>query len=247
MQHKHCFDAVHRTLCDIRGDPDHTFGGLPAILGGDWAQILPVVRHGNRASIVRACLQNSFLWLRFQMLRLTVNMRLHADTTGHNRQHAEWLSQLSYNPAMQGEVPLPVYVDRVSRLDKLYEQVFPQSELHNNHQTPDFWQSRAVLTPFVDSVVCMNIDLLLRFVEEQKDFFAENSVDYSDDDGYEMSDEKLQQLECTGLPSSKLSLKLGVPVMLLRNLDQVGGLNNGSRMIFNPHRSIFVGRTLAGW
>lgn len=69
MQHKYCFEAVHRTLCDIRGN-EHTFGGIPAILGGDWAQILPVVRHGNRAAIVRACLQNSFLWLRFRMLTL---------------------------------------------------------------------------------------------------------------------------------------------------------------------------------
>lgn len=64
MQNKHCFEAVHRSLCDIRGN-DHLFGGLSAILGGDWAQILPVVRHGNRAAIVRACFQQSFLWSQF--------------------------------------------------------------------------------------------------------------------------------------------------------------------------------------
>lgn len=42
MQHKYCFEAVHRTLCDIRGDHNYTFGALPAILGGDWAQILQI-------------------------------------------------------------------------------------------------------------------------------------------------------------------------------------------------------------
>lgn len=46
-----------------------------------------------------------------------------------------------------------------------------------------------------------------------------------------MSSVNLQELEITGLPSSKLHLKLGVPVMLLRHLDQPGGLINGSRLI----------------
>lgn len=46
-----------------------------------------------------------------------------------------------------------------------------------------------------------------------------------------MSTANLQQLETAGLPSSNLYLKLGVPVMLLRNIDQPGGLNNRSRLI----------------
>ena len=36
MQNKRCFEAVHCSLCDICQN-DHLFGGLPAILGGDWA------------------------------------------------------------------------------------------------------------------------------------------------------------------------------------------------------------------
>ena len=46
-----------------------------------------------------------------------------------------------------------------------------------------------------------------------------------------MSTENLQQLETPGLPSPKLKLKLGAPVMLLRNIDKWGGLKNGSRLI----------------
>lgn len=87
MQNKHCFEAVHRSLCDIRGN-DQLFGGLPAILGGDWAQILPVVRHGNRAAIVQACFQHLFLWFYFRMLTLSTNMHLHSDIVGHNQEYA---------------------------------------------------------------------------------------------------------------------------------------------------------------
>jgi len=38
MQHKHCFEAVHRMLTDVRGD-ESMFGGIPTVFGGDFAQI----------------------------------------------------------------------------------------------------------------------------------------------------------------------------------------------------------------
>ena len=119
------------------------------------------MRHGTRAAIVRACFQQSFLWSRLRMLTLSINMRLHSGAIGHNREYAAWLSELSYNPAIRGEISLPEYVRRVSALEDLYERVFPRGELHNNHETCDFWKSRAILTPFNDSVVAINMELLL--------------------------------------------------------------------------------------
>ena len=61
-------------LGDIYGDDEHPFGGIPAGLGGDFAQILPVVRNGNRSMIVNACIQWSFLWPQLQQLTLRQNM-----------------------------------------------------------------------------------------------------------------------------------------------------------------------------
>ena len=43
--------------------------------------------------------------------------------------------------------------------------------------------------------------------------------------------EYLNSLEFPGLPAHKLRLKVGVPVMLLRNLNQKEGLCNGTRLI----------------
>ena len=75
MQHRFCFEAVDRMVQDIR-DSDQLFGGLPVVMGGDFAQILPVVHRGTRATIVRASIQRSYIWLRLTLLFLRKNMRL---------------------------------------------------------------------------------------------------------------------------------------------------------------------------
>lgn len=165
------------------------------------------------------------------MLTLITNMHLHNNIQGHNQEYATWLSQLSYNPAMHGEITLPTYVNQVSVLKNLYEQVFPQAELHNHHNSLDFWRFCAILTSFNDSVVAMNTELLLQFAGENHLFFSEDTADHSGDERYEMSIKNLLQLELLELPLSQLNLKLGAPVMLLRNMDFLSGLNNWSQII----------------
>jgi len=53
IQYKYYFEVVHRTLKDIRGF-DVFFEGIPVILGGDFAQILLIVRRANRVRIIAA-------------------------------------------------------------------------------------------------------------------------------------------------------------------------------------------------
>ena len=40
----------------------------------------------------------------------------------------------------------------------------------------------------------------------------------------------LNSVKVSGLPNHKLRLKIGCPVMLLRNIDPIGGLMNGTRL-----------------
>ena len=75
MQGKRQFEAVHRMLCDIRGS-NELFGGIPVVLGGDFAQILPVVKGANQARIVDENLQKSFIWPKLQCLFLHENKRI---------------------------------------------------------------------------------------------------------------------------------------------------------------------------
>lgn len=85
MTHRRCFEALDRTLRDLLSEqtPSNSivpFGGKVIILGGDFRQILPVIRKGLRASIVDASITNSPLWGHVTLLRLTINMRLlHGD------------------------------------------------------------------------------------------------------------------------------------------------------------------------
>ena len=75
MQHKYCFHAVHRTFSDLL-DEEGIFGGIPIVMGGDFAQILPVIPRGSRHAIVNANIQCSFLWPQFRKLFLQQNMRI---------------------------------------------------------------------------------------------------------------------------------------------------------------------------
>jgi ATP-dependent DNA helicase PIF1 len=46
-----------------------------------------------------------------------------------------------------------------------------------------------------------------------------------------LTPEFLNSLRTSGLPNHKITLKIGTPIMLMRNLNQADGLCNGTRMI----------------
>ena len=56
MTHKKAMEAVDRMFRDIM-ERDVVFGGKLVVLCGDFRQTLPVVRNGNRAETVSACLK----------------------------------------------------------------------------------------------------------------------------------------------------------------------------------------------
>ncbi|RYR40580.1 hypothetical protein Ahy_A09g046324 isoform A [Arachis hypogaea] len=56
--------------------------------------------------------------------------------------------------------------------------------------------------------------------------------------------EFLNDIKYSGLPNYKLTLKPGVAVMLLRNIDQTSSLCNGTRLIVNELGSNVIGATI---
>ncbi|XP_057734116.1 uncharacterized protein LOC130949406 [Arachis stenosperma] len=56
--------------------------------------------------------------------------------------------------------------------------------------------------------------------------------------------EFLNDIKCSGLSNHKLTLKARVAVMLLRNIDQISGLYNGTRLIINELGSNIIGATV---
>ena len=75
MTHRFAAECIDRSLRDLCSC-DLPFGGKVIVFGGDFRQILPVVRHGTQADVSSACLNRSPLWRFVQVLKLTINMRL---------------------------------------------------------------------------------------------------------------------------------------------------------------------------
>ena len=57
----HAFHAIDRMLRDICGN-NNPFGGKVILIGGDFRQVLPVVKRARPAEIVEICLKSSPLW-----------------------------------------------------------------------------------------------------------------------------------------------------------------------------------------
>ena len=246
MQHCYCFEIVHHLLCDLRSS-DKLFGGVPFVLGGDFAQTLPVIPRGSRADIVCACLQHSFIWPKLEILRLRQNMRLQSGPD--NLAFATWLSQLSYQPELIGRIELPSYIRRAQGKDGLCEQVFPAAELTNPDRPADFFSKRAILCTRNTETYEFNNMILNRMPGDFEDYHAVNSANM-DDAGRgqeEFAREFLQSVQLPGLPPSHLRLKVGVPVMLLRNLRPSEGLCNGTRLVITRlTRRLVEARILTG-
>ena len=247
MQHRYCFETVHRLMCDLRGDEEHLFGGVPVIMGGDFAQTLPVVRHGNRSAVVAASLQNSFIWPQLQILRLQQNMRLNVG--GDNAAFADWLSCISYEKELIERIELPSYISCESDPALLLNRVFPAAMLKDPNRPDDFFSQRAILTVRNANTSDFNEQILAQMPGDVQTYHSVNEANTDDvASGHEeFPREYLQSISLPGLPPSELRLKVGAPIMLLRNLRPREGLCNGTRLVIvSLSRYLIQARILTG-
>lgn len=233
MQNKLCFEAVDRTLQDIRG-VDQMFGGIPVVLGGDFAQIPPVIKHGNRTMIVDASIRNSYIWHKVEIIHLRINMRVRGTST-NDAHFKKWLNLITYNTSFQNQsIPIPVYISQVHSLDELISKVYPQNELDNSIQNSQFFFKTAILTTQNSVVDTLNLKILSLMPGDTTVMLSADTVDTSNQENNELnrvSPEYLQTLNPSNFPPAKLNLKKGCIIMLLRNINPQKGLCNGTRLI----------------
>ena len=248
MQHKYCFETVNGTRNDIRNTPDKpVFGNIPVNLGGDFAQILHVVPRGNRAAIVPACIQQSYLWPRFQLLKLTENLRVIRGSA--NSEYAQYLTSMSYIPTLRGIMKLPNGIKSFWTLQEFCQATFPSYILDAYYNNCSLLRNRIILAFRNDTVIEFNHLLISQFPGETHYFGAVNSADINDpaSETEELPLEYLQNINHSSLPPSKLILKLGVPVILLRNINPREGFCNRTRMtIIQLGRRCIALRILGG-
>ncbi|XP_061349158.1 uncharacterized protein LOC133294494 [Gastrolobium bilobum] len=111
---------------------------------------------------------------------------------------------------------------------------FVYPNLLDNILDPTFFKERAILTPKLSDVAMLNEHLMSMIPEEMiflsSDKILKQDVASSVEDD-EFTPEILNTLSCSRIPDHKLTLKVKVLVMLLRNIDQSRGLCNGTRLL----------------
>jgi ATP-dependent DNA helicase PIF1 len=162
MMHKHCFEALDRSLRDIlrnhnNGRTDIPFGGKVVVLGGDFRQILPVMPKSNRQEVVNASINSSYLWRYCEVLTLSTNMRLlHGSSISeiHERtEFSKWVLGIgdgSIGEVIDDEIKLQIPEDLLIKSSgdhkaSIVDSIYP-SLLDRMHE-PSFFQDSAILTP----------------------------------------------------------------------------------------------------
>lgn len=237
MTHRYQFEAVDRSLKDLMGS-DLPFGGKIIVFGGDFRQVLPVVRNGTRAQMINASLIKSPLWGHIEILHLKENMRSRNDDG-----FANFLLSV-------GNGEEPVIADDMIKLpsqmvipilghnsiDELINHIF--HNLNEHIGDGEFMVERAIITPLNEDADRINGKVIERVSGEERTYYSFDSVPEDTRNLYQQ--EFLNSIVASGLPPHELKLKPGVPLMLLRNIDPKNGLCNGTRLLCRSLKDHFI-------
>ncbi|GJY43931.1 CC-NBS-LRR resistance protein [Tanacetum coccineum] len=218
MIHKHCFEALDRTLRDILrlSDPSNEeklFGGKVVVFGGDFRQILPVIPKGIGS--------------------------LNSDLD-EIKEFGEWILKIGNGTVGEPndgesivEVPDDILIkESTDPVGSIISFVYPNVVQKLSDHT--YFQDKAILAPTHEVVDVINDRVLSMIPGDETVYLSSDSICESDQatdtNAAVFSPDFLNSLKFSGLPNHKLILKVGVIIMLLRNIDQPNGLCNGTRL-----------------
>ncbi|XP_019166702.1 PREDICTED: uncharacterized protein LOC109162455 [Ipomoea nil] len=250
MMHKFCFDALDRTMRDLLSSTnprscEMTFGGKTVVLGGDFRQILPVIPKGTRQDIVGSSINSSYLWRSCKVFRLTKNLRLRSVKlrleANEIEEFANWIADIGdgkIRNTTDGDAELTIPNKFLLKCDDdtistIVDSIFPLFRSGNGDLS--YLNDSAILAPTLDVV-----DIINQYMNDQnpcegRTYLSCDSVCKSDSNADMLANlhtpEFLNGLRCSGVPNHALTLKIGSPVMLKRNIDHTLGLCNGTRLI----------------
>jgi len=171
MMNKLCFQAFDRTLRDImrainEDNSDKPFGGKVVVFGGDFKQILPVVRKGSGYDIVNSSINYSDLWQYCTVFGLSQNMRLKCvvsnESAIHIKEFADWIlkigdGNMNFNESGEANISIPTDLLIQESETPLVSLVkFVYGGLIENIMNPGFFDDDAILCPTIDSVEQVN-------------------------------------------------------------------------------------------
>ncbi|GJT83083.1 DNA helicase [Tanacetum coccineum] len=250
MNDRRCFETLDRTLRDLMNAPDILFGGKTIVLGGDFRQTLSVKKGATTEELIVASIIESHLWWHFKICTLKENIRLlKSGLTNEERQRSEafakWLLDVGNgeigepdeeNDQDSSWITIPpeysVIPDETG-LSQLIDFIYDDATL--KRPTAGALQQKAIVWPKNQTADAVNAKFLSN-VEGQSRIYLSN--DEAILIGRETGETKLlypmeylNTITFPGFPPHELELKVGSPIMLVRNVNLSGGLCNGIRMI----------------
>ncbi|XP_016854588.2 uncharacterized protein LOC107983828 [Anolis carolinensis] len=247
MAHKKSLEALHRTLQDLRGNKG-PFGNATILLAGDFRQTLPIIPRSTPADEINACLKYSDLWQYVKTLKLTTNMRvqLQQDCTADiftNQLLDIGNGQLPIDQTT-GRITLPPnFCTILTSKEQLIQKVFPN--IQNNYTNENWLSERAILAPKNVDVYAINHTILSTIPNEILVYKSIDTV-VEADEAIHYPTEFLNSLDLPGLPPHILKLKLGVPIIMLRNINPPK-LCNGTRLaVKNLLKNVIKARIITG-
>ncbi|XP_020962284.1 uncharacterized protein LOC107606362 isoform X4 [Arachis ipaensis] len=250
MVNRFCIEALDRTMRDILrfSNPnslDQPFGGKTVVFGGDFRQILPVIPKGTRQEIVNATINSSYIWDSCKLLSLTKNMRLKAGDSHTNsselKEFGDWI--LGIGDGSHGtprdcgeriEIPEDILVkDWDDPIETICKVTYP--ELFCGKNIDEHIEDRAILAPTLQIVDEINNYMMSLNSTEAQTYYSSDKACPTESNNDLLASihtpEFLNTIRCSGIPNHELTLKVGTPIMLLRNIDHFAGLCNGTRLV----------------
>ena len=178
-----------------------------------------------------ACIQSSPLWKLVTILHLMENM--HVDTSNVDSIHfANWLLDVGHgkNLPLDHSFTIPPHMKlEPESLPALISEIYPNIQ-NGCTLSDDHFLERSILCPRNIEVNEINALVIQSFPGDMTNFHSVDTASTSNEDLSEYPVEYLNSLDIPGMAPSHLQLKIGVPLMLLRNLDAGKGLCNGTRL-----------------
>lgn len=161
MSHKKAFEALDRTLKDVRHS-EKLMGGALILLSGDFRQTLPVINRGTMVDEIDACLKQSFIWNYVHILKLIMNMRAFQNESYN--EFAKTLLEIGEKKidySKENEISFPSHFCHLTKnVNEIIDNVYP--DLAINYQNDDWLFERAILSPKNDNVNHINNQILMK-------------------------------------------------------------------------------------
>ncbi|GFS58443.1 ATP-dependent DNA helicase [Trichonephila clavipes] len=218
MSHRNAFRVLDKTLQDLRSS-SAIMGGATVVLTGDFQQTFPIVTRGTPADQINASLKNSYLWHHVKKFSLTTNMWSYIQGDLYAGQFANKLSQIGDGKVPEGPSTYLIIMpcsQIVNSPDELLSKVYPN--IQQNFKYQDWLSHRAILASRNHVFEKLNITIQKQLPGQEYTYKSIECI-LNDDEAVQYTIEFLNSIQSPDSQAHNLILKVGAPIILIRNID----------------------------